>query len=95
MLLLISFIIAGVLMFAEYLLCTKFKSPLWGGIIPALILMGSIYAFTMNIIPLKTDSVFPYVIINILFFGDWATGRDKYKKIQQTELEKMKAQDIH
>ena len=36
--LIIGFIVAGVLLIAEYLLCTKFRSPLWGGIIPLLIL---------------------------------------------------------
>jgi hypothetical protein len=32
--LMIGLVIAGVLMIVEYLLCTKTKSPLWGGIIP-------------------------------------------------------------
>lgn len=29
--LVVGFVIAAVLLIAEYLLCTKFKSPLWGG----------------------------------------------------------------
>ena len=37
--LIIGFAIAAVLMIAEYLLCTKLKNPLWGGIIPVLILV--------------------------------------------------------
>ena len=32
--LVVGFAIAAVLLIAEYLLCTKLKSPLWGGIIP-------------------------------------------------------------
>lgn len=90
----IGFSIAGGLMFAEYLLCTKLKNPLWGGIIPVLILIGTIIVFAMGIVPLETKSVFPFGIINILFFGDWATGRDKYKEIKQAEMDKMKAKDI-
>ncbi len=35
--LVVGFVIAAVLLIAEYLLCTKLKSPLWGGIIPVLI----------------------------------------------------------
>lgn len=38
-----GFVIALVLMATEYLLCTKLKSPLWGGIIPCLILAGTIW----------------------------------------------------
>ncbi len=40
--LVVGFVIAAVLLIAEYILCTKFKSPLWGGIIPVLILAGTI-----------------------------------------------------
>ena len=40
--LVVGFAIAAVLLIAEYLLCTKLKSPLWGGIIPVLILAGTI-----------------------------------------------------
>ena len=29
-----------------------------------------------------------------VFFGDWGTGRDKYKKLQQAEINKMKAKDM-
>lgn len=90
-----SFFITGVLMFTEYFLCTKLKSPLWGGILPTLIFIGSTYAFVSGIIPLNPRNFLPFLILNLLFFGDWATGRDKYKKIQEAELEKMRAKDIH
>ena len=43
--LVIGFIVATILFIAEYLLCTKLKSPLWGGIIPVLILAGTIWIF--------------------------------------------------
>ena len=92
--LVVGFAIAAVLLIAEYLLCTKLKSPLCGGIIPVLILAGTIWIFASGRIPLETRYLFPFVILNTLFFGDWETGRDKYKKIKQAEMERMKAKDI-
>ena len=84
--LVVGFVIAAVLLIAEYILCTKFKSPLWGGIIPVLILAGTIWIFASGRIPLETRYLFPFVILNTLFFGDWGTGRDKYKKIKQADV---------
>ena len=92
--LVVGFAIAAVLLIAEYLLCTKLKSPLWGGIIPSLILAGTIWIFASGRIPLETRYLFPFVILNTLFFGDWGTGRDKYKNIRKAEMELMKAKDI-
>ena len=46
--LVIGFIVATILFIAEYLLCTKLKSPLWGGIIPVLILAGTIWIFAVS-----------------------------------------------
>ena len=92
--LVVGFVIAAVLLIAEYILCTKFKSPLWGGIIPVLILAGTIWIFASGRIPLETRYLFPFVMLNTLFLGDWGTGRDKYKKIKQAEMERMKAKDI-
>lgn len=92
--LMIAFVIAGLLLFAEYLLCTKLKTPLWGGIIPMLILAGSIFAFASGRIPLTTKNIFPFVVVNTIFWLNWAGGREKRKKLQQAEMDKMKAQDI-
>ncbi len=52
--LIVGFIIAGVLMIAEYLLCTKLKSPLWGGIIPLLLLAAFMFLLVGRY-PLKQD----------------------------------------
>ena len=92
--LVVGFAIAAVLLIAEYLLCTKLKSPLWGGIIPVLILAGTIWVFASGRIPLETRYLFPFVVLNILFFGDWGTGRDKYKKIKQAERDRRRAKNI-
>ena len=92
--LVIGLIIAGVLMVAEHLLCTKLKNPLWGGIIPMAILIGTIIIFATGIIPFGTRELFPFMILIVSFFGGWVTGRDKFKKNKQAELDKMIAKDI-
>jgi len=92
--LIIGFAVAGVFLVIEYMLCTKLKNPLWGGIIPMLILVGTIYIFASGRVPLTLRNVFPFVIANTVFWGDWGTGREKYKKLQQAEMTKMKAKDI-
>lgn len=92
--LIVGFVIAGVLLVIEYLLCVKLESPLWGGIIPVLILIGTIWIFASGNVPLTIQNVFPFVIANTIFWGDWGTGREKRKKLQQVEMDKMKAKDI-
>ena len=92
--LIVGFVIALALLLAEYFLCTKMRSPLWGGIIPCLILAGTIWIFASGAIPLEMQRVFPFFILNTLFFSDWGTGRDKYKKLRQEEMERMRAKDM-
>lgn len=94
LLLIASFGIAAIFMITEYLLCIKFKNPLFGGIIPILLLISTIFIFTSGIVVLNHTNIFPFVILNSLFLGDWITGRDTFKKKQQEELNKMKAHDI-
>lgn len=93
--LMIGFVIAIVLFIVEYLLCTRMKSPLWGGIIPVFILAGTIFVFASGKVPFEIRFLFPFVVLNTLFFGDWGTGREKYKKLRQDEMERMKAKDIY
>lgn len=92
--LIIGFAVAAVLLIIEYLLCTKLKNPLWGGIIPLLILLGTICIFASGRVPLTSRNVFPFVIANTVLWGAWETGREKYKKLQLAEMVKMKAKDI-
>lgn len=56
---------------------------------------GTIWIFASGKVPLTIRNVFPFVIANTIFFGDWGTGREKYKKLQQAEMDKMKARDIN
>ena len=92
--LIIGFAVAGVLLVLEYVLCTKLKNPLWGGIIPTLILVGTVYIFVSGRVPFTTKTIFPFVVVNTIFWLDWAGGREKRKKLQQAEMDKMKAKDI-
>lgn len=92
--LVVGFTVAIVLMIVEYLLCTKLKSPLWGGIIPLLIFAGTVWVFASGSVPLEIKYLFPFIILNTVFFSDWSTGREKYKKLKQAEMERMKAKDI-
>lgn len=94
LLLIVCFGIAAIFMVAEYLLCIKFKNPLLGGIIPILLLISTIFVFTSDIVAFNHTNIFPFIILNTLFLGDWITGRDTFKKKQQAELNKMKAHDI-
>ena len=74
--LIIGFAVAGVLLITEYILCTKLKSSLWGGIIPILILIGTIFIFASGKIPFTTKNLFSFVILNTVFFGDWGKAKD-------------------
>ncbi len=90
LLLIAGFGIATILMIVEYLLCINFKNPLWGGIIPILLLISTIFIFSSDIV----INISPFIVLTALFFGNWITGRDKFKKKQQAELNKIKAHDI-
>lgn len=84
----IGFAVAAVLLLAEHLLCTRLTSPLWGGILPLGILVGTIFIFASGKVPLALETVFPFVIANTVFWGDWAVGREAYQKRRRAELEK-------
>lgn len=75
-----GFAIALAMMVAEYLLCTRLKSPLWGGIIPCLILGVTIWMFTGGPVPLELRYVFPFVVLNLLFLASGRTGARSAEK---------------
>lgn len=90
----IGFAVAAVVLLAEHLLCTRLASPLWGGILPLALLVGTIFVFASGKIPLTLQTVFPFVVANTVLWGDWGLGREAYQKRRRTELEKMKAKDM-
>lgn len=89
-----GFVIATILMVIEYLLCVKLKNPLWGGILPLILIVGTVYVFMGGIMKPNLDSLYPFVILNTLMLSDWISGREKYKKNRKAELDKMMAHDI-
>ena len=86
--------IAALLMALEYLLCTRLRSPLWGGLVPGALLAATLWLFTLGGLPLERRYLFPFVVVNVLFWGSWASGREAYRKRRQAELERMKAKDM-
>lgn len=91
---LFGLIIAAALIAVEYILCTRLRSALWGSIIPIVALISSVLMFASGKIPLERNYIFPFFIANTLLLSEWAAGRDKYNKIKNAEMEKMKARDI-
>ncbi len=74
--------------------CAKLKNPIWGGIIPLLALTVSIYILATGLIAFNSTSFIVFFVLNFFLFEGWVTGREKYKKNQKAELDKMKAHDI-
>lgn len=65
------------------------------GYVIIMFLGNAIWIFASGKVSLTIRNVFPFVIANTIFFGDWGTDREKYKKMQQAEMDKMKARDIN
>lgn len=86
--------ITVILWVVEDLLCTKLKNPLWGGIIPLLTLAFTIYILATGRISFNLTSFIVFLILNLFITEGWSTGREKYKKRQKAELDKMKAHDF-
>jgi len=74
--------------------CAKLKNPIWGAIIPLLALASSIYILATGLIPFDRTSAIVFFVLNFFLFEGWISSREKYKKKQQAELNKMKAHDI-
>lgn len=92
--LIVGFAIAIVLLAVEYLLCTRLENPFWGGIVPMMVLAGTIALFASGRVLPEERVLISFIIINVVCFLDWASGREKYKKRKHAELERMKAKDI-
>jgi uncharacterized membrane protein len=92
--LLVSIGITAVSWVAE-IYCAKLKNPIWGGIIPLLALSASIYILVTGLITFNLTSSLAFFVLNYFLFEGWITSREKYKKKQKAELDKMKAQDLN
>lgn len=74
--------------------CSKLKNPLWGGIMPLLILLVSVYILATGLIAFDLTSFIVFFTLNLFIIEGWIEGRAKYNKRQKQELDKMKAKDI-
>lgn len=81
------FLIAIILVIAEYFLCIKLHSPLWGGIIPVLVLLATIATLASGRVSWDWKAILLLIILNTLCFGDWVAGREQYRKKHQSETE--------
>ena len=61
---------------------------------PGALLAATLWFFTLGGLPLEQRYLFPFVVVNVLFWGSWVSGREAYRKQRQAELEHMKAKDI-
>ena len=59
----LGFVIALVLIVAEYFLTVKMRSPLWGGILPLAVLLLTVCAFTVWELPLDMQTIMPFGIL--------------------------------
>ncbi len=89
----ISTIIVIALWIAESY-CSKLKNPLWGGIMPLLVLATSVYILATGLINFDRTSFIVFFVVNFFITEGWIEGRVKYNKRQKAELDKMKARDI-
>lgn len=78
----IWFVVALILIVAEYYLATKLRSPLWGGILPLAVLGYTVYVFAVQHQAVDMQTIMPYAIVNILLFGEWSSGREAYRELQ-------------
>lgn len=92
--LVISLGVAAILMAVEYFLSSKLKKPIWGGIIPFILIIATIYIFSSGLLPFGREAFFPFLLLISFMLGDWISGREKYKKNLQKELDQMKAKDM-
>ena len=81
----LGFVIALVLIVAEYFLTVKMRSPLWGGILPLAVLLLTVCAFPVWELPLDMQTIMPFGILNILLFGEWSSGRQAWMELHQND----------
>lgn len=81
----LGFVIALVLIVAEYFLTVKMRSPLWGGILPLAVLLLTVCAFTVWELPLDMQTIMPFGILNIPLFGEWSSGRQAWMELHQND----------
>lgn len=73
---------------------SKLKNPLWGGIIPALMVAAAIYCHLIVRVKVTYGTVMIFVICIGWSLEQWYLGRKRRVKDAEKEIVKMKAKDI-
>ena len=85
------FIVALVLVVIEYFLSTKLRSPLWGGILPLAVLAYTVYVFTAQGLETSMQNLMPYLLVNVLLFGEWSSGREAWRQLQRDRQDESRS----
>lgn len=67
---------------------SRLKSPVWGCIIPVVILAVSVYAVVVLQTPVTTSSVVLVVVLLLWTLLDWYRGRQSYRAKANDKKEK-------
>lgn len=73
---------------------SKLQSPLWGCIIPTIVVLGAVFAFLVFKIGITFGSVVTFLIPLIWSIEEFYRGRKRRTVETEKEIVKMKARDI-
>lgn len=85
-------VLIGLVILGRY--ASSRSSWVWGGIIPAVVLISSIVVFIEFDFAVTYRNMAPYALYLFIHLSLWIDGRSVYRKRQQRELDKMNALDI-
>lgn len=85
-------VLIGLLILGRY--TSSRVSWVWGGIIPAVVLISSIIVFIDLDLSVTYKNMAPYALYLFIHLSLWIDGRSVYRKRQKKELDKMNALDI-
>lgn len=77
---LIAFLLAAVLLAVQEVLAHKCRAALWGGVLPALALLGTAAVFALGLLPLLPQFVLPAAAVNTVLVWSWACGIGKRRR---------------
>lgn len=73
---------------------SKLQSPLWGCIIPTIVVLGAVFAFLVFKLGVTFGSVATFLVPLIWSIEELYRGRKRRTVQAEKEIEKMKARDI-
>lgn len=73
-------IVFGILLLALQNYLSQRKSWLWGGILPLVIISFAVWVIYTKNLALNFKTVFPYILLLLIFIEEWMEGRKRLKK---------------